>query len=105
MSKVKKAAVETEKKPEVVKVVKPEVVKPEVVKPEVVKVVKPEVKPTKKAIVLKSLEGKGATVAQMAQKIVDLGIDPDYDKNCRVVKAWLHKMKRKALPADRKPVA
>ena len=97
MSKVKKAAVETEKKPEVVK---PEVIK--VVKPEVVK---PEVKPTKKAIVLKCLEGKGATVAQMAQKIVDLGIDPDYDKNCRVVKAWLHKMKRKALPADRKPVA
>jgi hypothetical protein len=50
-----------------------------------------EKKPTKKAVVLKCLE-KGATIEQMAKRIERLGIDDDHAKNCRVVKAWLHKM-------------
>jgi hypothetical protein len=50
-------------------------------------------KVTKKSVILECLKSKkGATIEQMAQKIVDLGIDADYDKNCRVVKAHLQKM-------------
>ena len=46
---------------------------------------------TKKEVVLQSLK-KGMTIEQMAQRIVDDGIDDDYRKNCRVVKAYLRKM-------------
>jgi hypothetical protein len=46
---------------------------------------------TKKEVVLQSLK-KGMTIEQMAQRIVDDGIDDDYGKNCRVVKAHLRKM-------------
>lgn len=50
-------------------------------------------KVTKKSIVLELLKSKkGATIEQMAQAIVDRGIDTDYDKNCRIVKAYLQKM-------------
>ena len=48
-------------------------------------------KPTKKKIVLECLK-KGATIEQMAKEIAKAGIDDDYDKNCRVVMAWLGKM-------------
>ncbi len=48
---------------------------------------------TKKSIIVELLKSKkGATIEQMAQAIVDRGIDADYDKNCRVVKAHLQKM-------------
>jgi hypothetical protein len=48
---------------------------------------------TKKSVILELLKSKkGATIEQMAQAIVDRGIDADYDKNCRVVKAHLQKM-------------
>jgi outer membrane biosynthesis protein TonB len=60
-------------------------------------------KPTKKKIVLECLK-KGATIEQMAKEIVKAGIDDDYDKNCRVVKAWLGKMgfdtKKAAIEAN-----
>ena len=46
---------------------------------------------TKKEVVLQGLK-KGMTIEQMAQRIVDDGIDDDYEKNCRVVKAHLRKM-------------
>ena len=46
---------------------------------------------TKKEVILQSLK-KGMTIEQMAQRIVDDGIDDDYGKNCRVVKAHLRKM-------------
>jgi hypothetical protein len=46
---------------------------------------------TKKEVVLQGLK-KGMTIEQMAQRIVDDGIDDDYGKNCRVVKAHLRKM-------------
>ena len=46
---------------------------------------------TKKEVILQSLK-KGMTIEQMAQRIVDDGIDDDYRKNCRVVKAHLRKM-------------
>jgi hypothetical protein len=40
----------------------------------------------------------------MAKEIVKAGIDDDYDKNCRVVKAWLGKMgfdtKKAAIEAN-----
>lgn len=50
-----------------------------------------EKKPTKKGVIEEMLV-KGATIEDMAKKIVDLGIDADYDKNCRIVKLWLSKM-------------
>lgn len=60
-------------------------------------------KPTKKKIVLECLK-KGATIEQMAKEIAKAGIDGDYDKNCRVVKAWLGKMgfdtKKAAIEAN-----
>lgn len=60
-------------------------------------------KPTKKKIVLECLK-KGATIEQMAKEIAKAGIDDDYDKNCRVVKAWLGKMgfdtKKAAIEAN-----
>jgi hypothetical protein len=47
--------------------------------------------PTKKAIVLECLK-KGATIGEMAERIVSAGIDDDYEKNYRVAKAHLRKM-------------
>ena len=65
--------------------------------------VKDDNKPTKKKIVLECLK-KGATIEQMAKEIAKAGIDDDYDKNCRVVKAWLGKMgfdtKKAAIEAN-----
>lgn len=60
-------------------------------KPEKKAKAKDDNKPTKKKIVLECLK-KGATIEQMAKEIAKAGIDDDYDKNCRVVKAWLGKM-------------
>ncbi len=59
-------------------------------KPEPSKVKSPG-KQTKKDVVLEGLK-KGTTIEEMAKQIVDAGIDEDYEKNQRVVKAHLRKM-------------
>ena len=62
-----------------------------------------EPKVTKKSIVIGCLKD-GATIEEMAQAIVDQGIDPDYKKNCYIVKLWLSKMgydvKKAAIEAN-----
>jgi len=72
-------------------------------KPEKKAKAKDDNKPTKKKIVLECLK-KGATIEQIAKEIAKAGIDDDYDKNCRVVKAWLNKMgfdtKKAAIEAN-----
>lgn len=51
------------------------------------------VKITKKRIIEEMINSqKGATIEQMAQAIVDKKIDPDFKKNCLIVKLWLGKM-------------
>jgi hypothetical protein len=53
----------------------------------------PEKKPTKKSIVITFLDKpEGGTIDQIAQAIVDLGIDPDLDKNKRTTRLWLSKV-------------
>lgn len=50
-------------------------------------------KVTKKSVVIQMLnEDGGATINEMAQKIVDIGRDADYEKNQRVVRLWLSKI-------------
>jgi hypothetical protein len=52
-----------------------------------------EKKVTKKAIVIQNLEKeKGSTIDQIAQEIVDLGIDADLEKNKRVARLWISKI-------------
>ena len=53
----------------------------------------PKPKTTKKSVVISCLDQEGGcTIADMAQKIVDLGLDPDLDKNKRVVRLWISKI-------------
>jgi hypothetical protein len=48
---------------------------------------------TKKSIVEEMIgTKKGATIEEIAKRIVDEGIDPDYKKNLVVTKLWLSKM-------------
>lgn len=58
---------------------------------------------TKKSVVEEALK-EGATIEQMAEKVAEAGIDDDYDKNYRVVKAHLRKMgydvKKSSIEAD-----
>lgn len=50
-------------------------------------------KVTKKSIILEMTSQKtGATIEEMAQAITDSGIDPDLEKNKKIVKLWLSKM-------------
>ena len=54
---------------------------------------RPEGQRTKKAVVEEMLKIKGGvTIEEIAKKITDEGIDPDYKKNIVVVKLWLSKM-------------
>lgn len=46
---------------------------------------------TKKSIIEDSLK-KGATISEMAERIVAAGVDADLEKNIRTVKLWLRKM-------------
>lgn len=56
-------------------------------------VTKDKSKRTKKAVVLELISKKtGASIEQIAQQIVDEGIDPDYKKNMVVVRLWLSKL-------------
>ena len=57
-------------------------------------------RPTKKSIVERFLDSKkGGTIEQMAQAMVDEGVDPDYDMNFKVAKLWLNKMGYKTTKA------
>jgi outer membrane biosynthesis protein TonB len=48
---------------------------------------------TKKSVIIDMTgSSKGATIEEMAQVMVDKGIDPDYEKNRVVTKLWLAKM-------------
>jgi len=48
---------------------------------------------TKKSIIIDMTgSAKGSTIEEMAQAMVDKGVDPDYKKNCVVTKLWLAKM-------------
>jgi hypothetical protein len=68
----------------------PEVEKPKVEKP--AKEIKTP-KVTKKSVVIEMISKKGgAAVKDIGQKIVDLEIDPDLEKNIRVVRLWLPKL-------------
>lgn len=53
-----------------------------------------KVKPvTKKSVIIEMISRpEGALVSEMAQVIVDKGIDPDLQKNTRVVRLWLSKL-------------
>lgn len=49
--------------------------------------------PTKKSVVIEMISTKkGAKIVDIAQTIVDRGMDADYDKNVRVVRLWLTKL-------------
>ena len=48
---------------------------------------------TKKSVVLEMTNSKkGTTVDEIAKKIVDEGIDPDFEKNKKTVRLWLRKL-------------
>ena len=48
---------------------------------------------TKKSVIIDMTgSSKGSTIEEMAQAMVDKGIDPDFKKNCVVTKLWLAKM-------------
>ncbi|MHA1981097.1 MAG: hypothetical protein ACTSXN_08405 [Promethearchaeota archaeon] len=50
-------------------------------------------KPTKKSVCLEFLQKRnGGSIDEMAQAIVDKGIDPDYEKNKRTCRLWLSKI-------------
>lgn len=52
-----------------------------------------EKKLTKKQIVIQYLEKEsGSSIGDIAQAIVDLNIDPDLEKNKRVVRLWISKI-------------
>ena len=52
-----------------------------------------EKKATKKSVIESLINTKsGATIEEMAVAIVEAGIDPDLEKNKKIVKLWLHKM-------------
>ena len=54
---------------------------------------------TKKSVVIELIsKGNGATVNQIAEEIVRRGIDPDLEKNKRVVRLWLSKL---GMPVQR----
>jgi hypothetical protein len=53
----------------------------------------PEKKRTKKSVVIEFLDKDGgSSIKDMAQAIVDLGLDPDLPKNERVVRLWISKI-------------
>jgi hypothetical protein len=48
---------------------------------------------TKKSVVIRFLnQDGGASIKQMAQAMVDEGLDPDLDKNERVTRLWISKI-------------
>lgn len=49
-------------------------------------------KTTKKMVVIEFLEKDGGTIQEIAQAITDMGLDPDVEKNQRVVRLWISKI-------------
>ena len=48
---------------------------------------------TKKSVILDMIsQDGGASIEEISQEIERLGIDPDHEKNLRIVRLWLHKM-------------